>query len=180
MILYLDTSSLVKLYLEEAHSDQVHTWAETAEVLATSRVAYPEALSALARRFREGDLDEETFRAARLALDEQWQSFSVVDLDERAAGNLAVEHGLRGFDAIHLAAALQVKMVSDAPPTSFTSFDVKLNRAAREEGLSVLDPEKGDPGLTRSGAAESPKREKGEQNSESLPAAEAEASSGDE
>ncbi len=46
MILYLDTSSLVKL------------WAHEAEVLATSRVAYPETFAALACRRREGDFDE--------------------------------------------------------------------------------------------------------------------------
>ena len=58
MILYLDTSSLVKLYLDEIHSEAVHRWAQEAEVLATSRVAYPETFAALARRWREGDFDE--------------------------------------------------------------------------------------------------------------------------
>ena len=49
MILYLDTSALVKLYVEEAHSDWVHACAAEAEVLATSVVARPEMLSALSR-----------------------------------------------------------------------------------------------------------------------------------
>jgi predicted nucleic acid-binding protein len=60
MILYLDTSSLVKLYLDEVYSEAVHRWAQEAEVLATSRVAYPETLAALARRWREGVLTDET------------------------------------------------------------------------------------------------------------------------
>ncbi len=42
MILYLDTSALVKLYLEEAYSDQVIKQATGAEINATSRIAYVE------------------------------------------------------------------------------------------------------------------------------------------
>ena len=58
MILYLDTSSLVKLYLDEIHAEAVRQLAGQAEVLATSKVAYPEAMAALSRRFREGDMDQ--------------------------------------------------------------------------------------------------------------------------
>lgn len=49
MILYLDTSSLVKLYIAEAHSELVQDWVGEAEAVATSRVAYPEALLKAAR-----------------------------------------------------------------------------------------------------------------------------------
>ena len=52
MILYLDTSALVKLYVEEAHTDDVRGWVDAAEIVATCRVAYPEAVSALNRRMR--------------------------------------------------------------------------------------------------------------------------------
>ncbi len=138
MILYLDTSSLLKLYLDEDHSDLVHTWAKGAEVLCTSRVTLPEAMAALARRWRLGDLDDASFDATRQALADDWPGFSAVDLNEEAAGELAVRLDLRGFDAVHLAAAVEVVTESDAP-TFFTSFDQQLNRAARAEGLAVLD-----------------------------------------
>ena len=140
MILYLDTSSLVKLYLDEDHSDLVHTWASGAEVLCTSRVAYPEAMAALARRWRQGDLDDESFDTVRRTLTEDWPGFSAVELSEAAAGELAVRLDLRGFDAVHLAAAIEVVAASNAP-TFFSSFDRQLNRAARAEGLAVLDAE---------------------------------------
>ena len=55
MMLYLDTSSLVKLYIEESSSDEVRRWVQKATTLVSSRVAYPEALSAFARRHREQD-----------------------------------------------------------------------------------------------------------------------------
>jgi predicted nucleic acid-binding protein len=140
VILYLDTSSLVKLFLEEEHSGQVRACAESAEVLATSRVAYPEALSALTRRHREGDLDEASFTAVCQALDEQWESFSQIDLDEKAAGELVVRHNLRAYDAVHLAAALEISWVATEGALFFTSFDRRLNEAARAEKLEVLLP----------------------------------------
>jgi predicted nucleic acid-binding protein len=139
MILYLDTSSLVKLYIDEDHSDLVHAWADQAEALCTSRVAYPETMAAVARRWREGDLEDEAFEAIRQAVVDEWPDFSTVELDERAAGDLAIRHGLRGFDAIHLAAAVDVFAGAGAAPTRFSSFDQQLNHAARAEGMIVLD-----------------------------------------
>lgn len=139
MILYLDTSSLVKLYLDETHADSVRRWALGAEVLATSRVAYPEAVAALARRHREGDLAPNDFQRVLLAFKQQWRDFAVLDLAETQAGDLAVRHALRGFDAIHLSAALDLRQVSPDIPIAFSSFDVRLNEAAAAEGLPVLD-----------------------------------------
>ena len=62
MILYTDISSLVKPYVDEVHSETVHRWVQTTDVFATSRVAYPETLADLARRHREGDLEETSFQ----------------------------------------------------------------------------------------------------------------------
>lgn len=139
MILYLDTSSLVKLYLEEIYADSVRLWVGEAEVIATSCIAYPEAMSALARRYREGDLDKTGFGQVRNALIKQWPEFAVFDLDEIAAGNLAVKHGLRGFDAIHLEAAIAARTQSVDIAIAFSSFDTQLNTAAEAEGFNVLD-----------------------------------------
>jgi predicted nucleic acid-binding protein len=50
--LYLDTSSLVKLYVTEAGSDSVHGLVNEASIVATASIAYPEARAALARRWR--------------------------------------------------------------------------------------------------------------------------------
>ena len=56
MILYLDTSSLVKLYVEEGGSEEVRRDIHQASLVATSCVAYAEARAALARQHREGGL----------------------------------------------------------------------------------------------------------------------------
>ena len=56
---------------------------------------------------------------------------------------LAEKHGLRGYDAVHLAAAVMLQIVRvemELPPMAFVSADDDLNAAAQEEGLSVDDP----------------------------------------
>jgi predicted nucleic acid-binding protein len=138
MILYLDTSSLVKLYFEEAHSDETRQRCEKAEIIATSVVAFPEAVAAFARRRRDGDLDESTFEQVRGQLAADWPNYAVVEVDELAAGELAAEHPLRGFDAIHLAAALTLHHDASAgAEMSFSSFDRQQLAAAEAMGLSI-------------------------------------------
>ena len=135
----MDTSSLVKLYLDEVHSDAVHGWVQMTHVVATSRVAYPETLAALARRRREGDLDDESFQLVTAAFRKQWRDCAIMDLNETMAGELAITHALRGFDAIHLAAALEFRQQVGGVTFTFTAFDERLAQAAKAEGLQVLD-----------------------------------------
>lgn len=141
MIVYLDTSSLVKLYVEEAGSDHVHGWVSQAGAVATSRVAYPEAMAAFARRHRDGTLPKEGFKELLQAFARDWLRLAVLDLNEVAAGDLAVKHGLRGFDAIHLDAVLTVHQQARESSVGFSSFDQALNAAAAREGLRILRPE---------------------------------------
>lgn len=138
MILYLDTSALAKLYLEEEGSDQVREWAWAAEALATSRVALAELAAAIARRRREGDLNDDESDSIRSAMTEDWNHLVVVHLDEHRAADVAFGHELRGFDAIHLAAALQVRSSLSDIPVLFSCFDQRLNKAAAEQGFDVL------------------------------------------
>ena len=140
MLLYLDTSSLVKLFIEEQHSDRVREWADAVDVVLTCRVAYAEAVSAFSRRHREGGLRPADYRKVMQAFDGQWENFGRLEFDERVAGRLAAKHALRGFDAIHLSAARM--LISDARGTSiaFSSFDNRLNRAAAKENMTVLHP----------------------------------------
>lgn len=140
MILYLDTSSLVKLYVEEDGSDVVREWVEEAEAVATSRVTYPEALSAFTRRWNRGDLTDEEMSLARESLAGDWPIFILLPVDERRAGGLVIEHLLRGFDAVHLAAAKDLSELFPAEEVVFSAFDGALLRAARSEGLSTLHP----------------------------------------
>ena len=140
MILYLDTSSLVKIYVEEAQATTVREWVEEAELVATCRVAFPETISALDRRFRKGDFSKQDYELLIGGLAKDWLKFVVLDFDEMEAGLLVRKYGLRGFDAVHLSSAKIIRGVADLA-LFFSSFDEKLNKAARAEGLEVLMPE---------------------------------------
>jgi predicted nucleic acid-binding protein len=135
MIAYLDTSSLVKLYVEEDGSDQVRQMVEEGQAVATAAVAYAEARAAFARLKRERYLTAADHRRICAALDADWERYVVVQITEplcRRAGDLAERRALRGFDAIHLAAYLTLS-ASGGVDVTFSSFDRSLNSAARAE-----------------------------------------------
>src|SRR6185436_19827826 len=69
-----------------------------------------------------------------------WLAFIHLSVDERRAGGLVVEHLLRGFEAVHLAAAKDLSERFSSEEVVFSSFHGALLRAARSEGLSTLHP----------------------------------------
>ena len=140
MILYLDTSSLVKLYLEEAYTDSVRMWVESADLLATSRLTLPETAAAMARRERTGTISARQRDRTMADLERDWDEFVAVELDEWQAASLALRRRLRGFDAVQLAAALTLQRGAGTEELVFSSFDDELNESARAEGLTVLEP----------------------------------------
>jgi len=140
LILYLDTSSLVKLYVEEVHAVTVREWVEEAELVATCRVALPETISAFHRRFRSGDFSKPDYENLIAGFTEDWRKYIVLDFDEWEAGLLVGKYGLRVFDAVHLSSAKMMRQDGDLD-IFFSSFDEKLNKAASAEGFEMLVPE---------------------------------------
>lgn len=133
MILYLDTSSLVKIYLSEEGSAEVLRLVESADVVSTSVVAFPEARSAFARLAREGALTPDEAASVRTAFLGDWETFLKIRALERVcrrAGDLAEEHALRGFDALHLASSLEILDQAKDEEVEFSAFDARLNAAA--------------------------------------------------
>ncbi len=139
MILYLDTSSLVKLYVDEPGSAEVRKQVDQAEIVTASVVAYPEARAALARRRRERSLTVTAHRRAREAFHADWPRILALDVSfplARSAGDLAERHRLRGFDALHLASFLRIAQEFPGERVAFSSADRVLERAARRAALS--------------------------------------------
>ena len=140
MTLYLDTSALVKLYVEEEGSGLVRDSVERARFVSTSALAYVEARAAFARRRGERRLSRTAHRRLVETLDGDWPRYMLLDVTEaviREAGRLTDLHGLRAYDAIHLASA---GVVRDRFPeeTVFASWDARLDAAASREGLDTL------------------------------------------
>ncbi len=132
MIAYLDTSSLAKLYIEEAGTPDVRALVAKARVVVTSDVAYPEMRAALARRHRDRSLSRTRFHTAKRAFETDWSSYLAVAVTPalcREAGLLAERYRLRGFDSIHLASFVEI-LRSGGGSVEFSSYDTALNRAA--------------------------------------------------
>ena len=128
MIVYLDTSALAKLVVEEAESaalaEKLDELASTGATLLTSALAETE-LRRLARRV--GGLEQ-------AAVTDLLSRLTVVDLDRvtyRQAGVLAGEAS-RSLDALHIVSALQV--AADL----FATFDRRQEQAALDAGLTLL------------------------------------------
>jgi predicted nucleic acid-binding protein len=137
VILYLDTSALVKLYVEEPGTGAVVAGVERARAVVTVRVTYAEARAAFARHAREGGASPAQLRRVTKQLDVDWGSYGVIEVTEplvHRAGMLAERHALRGYDAVQLAAALEVRRAGGE--VEFACFDARLSLAARRERLS--------------------------------------------
>ena len=136
MILYLDTSSLIKLYVQEIGTPEVESLVSEASLVCTSVIAYAEARSALARLCREGSLTAEEHALTKADLVEDWPRYLALEVTLvvwRAAGDLAEKHALRGFDSLHLASFLHLADAGLGEPVRFSSFDDRLNGAAQAE-----------------------------------------------
>ncbi len=139
MILYLDTSALVKLYVRETGSRIVAKLARESAALATSIVAYAETRAAFARLMRAGVTVEKRHHERLKQFNADWESFMRIELGHalaRTAGELAEAYALRGFDAIHLASALWLND-SSGGKLRFAAFDARLRAAAERAGLPV-------------------------------------------
>lgn len=77
--------------------------------------------------------------AATIAVREEWPAFGIVEVDQALvehAASLALARELRSLDSLHLAAALLLPV----PELVFLSWDLRLQTAARAEGLRVQPP----------------------------------------
>ena len=130
MILYLDTSALVKLIIREDGTADAVAWFERADLIASSVITYAEACSALGQNDRRRAGTPSRLSEWLIALDEHWREVMRVPVAEWPAGKLALAHGLRGMDAVQLAAAITLRE-STVLPYSFTvpSTVITLNQS---------------------------------------------------
>ena len=140
MIIYLDTSSLVKLYVEEIDSEKIKDVVNKAAAISTSKIAYAEARSAFARKQKEDGFPLSVLRKVVEDFNKDWESYFVIEITDgliRFAGDIAEKYLLRGFDSIHLASAVHLKNKINSE-IYFSSHDIRLNQSAEKEGIIVL------------------------------------------
>ncbi|HYQ77683.1 MAG TPA: type II toxin-antitoxin system VapC family toxin [Solirubrobacterales bacterium] len=137
MILYFDTSALIKLVIAERGSELAQELWASSHRSASSVLVYAEGRAALAAGRRNGRLSDRLHDEAVGCLDRAHEQLISISVDEqlaRLAGGIAAEFALRGYDAVHLATALSLA----ERDVALVSWDQQLCHAGTAAGLIVL------------------------------------------
>jgi predicted nucleic acid-binding protein len=130
-MLFLDTSALLKRYVDEDGTGIIVAAMAGDHVWMASALAGAETEVAIARL---PVADDERARQLR-RYEEDWEHFRIVPVDAECVGvaaHIATEQGIRIVDAIHLAAAMRLPR-----PFRFLTFDPDQADAARALGFDV-------------------------------------------
>ena len=137
MIVYFDSSALMKMIVSEEDAELASELWDAASWRITSHVAYPEVRAALGAASRSRRIDPARASEAILDLERVFASMRLLNLDGDLcwrAGVLAERHALRGYDAVHLASMVGIQ----APRVVVATWDRQLGAAASECGLGVV------------------------------------------
>lgn len=142
--LFLDTSALVKLYVQEPGTDRLlHLASDRNNRLAILSIAAVEFRSAIRRREREGDIDPADVSAILESLQSHLETRFIRQpindgvIDEAMA--MVDRHALRAYDALQLAGCLALNAL-ERNAYGFVCADRKLLDAAEAEQLRIIDP----------------------------------------
>jgi len=139
MILYADASLLVKLYLDEPGSAAVLELLAQPMTTGTALITRAEVAAALAKAARLGALTRSEAEQSLKTFRSHWTAFVRLRLNEAIAAQadeLAWAHGLRGYDAVHLATALTWRAALDEP-LALGTYDRQLWEAGQKASLAV-------------------------------------------
>lgn len=146
---FCDSSAIVKRYVQESGTAWVRrlTRQGKPDPIYLARITAVEVTSAVARRRQGGTLTAPRVRSIltrfRGHLARRYRILEVTPTLLTAAMQLANSHALRAYDAVQLAAALELDarwQAAGMGGITLVSADQDLNTAATAEGLMVEDP----------------------------------------
>lgn len=146
---YLDTSALVKRYAQERGTSWVRALTDSVRGhrLYTVRVTGPEMIAALFRKARNAEISLAAAGQAASDFRMDWQQqYRILEVRASVADRamiLAERHRLRGYDAVQLAAAMELqerRRTMQLQALTFVSADGEQLSAAQGDGLLVENP----------------------------------------
>lgn len=144
---YFETSALIKLVVIEAGSDEVGALWDASDLVFTSRLSSLEARAALAAARHARRLSGKGLEEVKRFLEDRFEEIYLIEVTHevvRSAGDLAEQHGLRGYGAVHLASALAI----EADGVVLATWDRDLARAGGAAGFFLA----GSPSAEASGS----------------------------
>lgn len=139
MIGFLDTSAFVPLLVAEPSSSACRRFWNDSDDVAACRMMFVESAAALAKAAHGGRMTSAQHATGLDLLDRLWREVDVIDVDDalcRRAAALAARFALRGYDAVHCAAAEQIA----DPDLVAATGDRKLQSAWSGLGIATFDP----------------------------------------
>lgn len=146
-MIYFDSSALVKRYLKEEGTDAVRSIIKASRMITTSKLTYPEMLSAFMRKFRAGEISRKLLQVIFDKFEIDWSHLVLIEFHDellRIGKGFIEKYPLKGADTIHLSSAVWIETTAKAKLT-FVSSDENLLKAARGENLRVANPLGGEP-----------------------------------
>ena len=143
MILYLDSSAIVKQYVSEPGSVELSRTIAESEITGTSVIARAEVVAAFRKAVRTGALLESEAADLKRIFERGWPNLVRTRITERLAAfaaTLGWSHGLRGYDSIHLASAIAWQEALMLRVTVAT-YDRALSSAAQALDVLVFPPQ---------------------------------------
>jgi len=148
-IYYFDSSGAVKKYVAELGTAWILSLVKPSakNIIYLAQITGVEVVSAISRRYRGGSLTniaaQKSIVRFKRDFQNKWRILRLTDDVLTDAMRLSETHGLRGYDAVQLAVALELENRFKAQNLSsiiFISADNNLNSAAQAEGLTVDNP----------------------------------------
>lgn len=139
MIIYLDTSALIKRYVREPGSDELNSLLSRATLTGTSIITWAEMAAATAKAQRMSFITAVQAQSAWKKFRNDWISLALIEISKPLvirAGDLAWDHGLRGYDSVHLASALMWQEAL-GEQIRLAAFDHRLWETGRKVGLLI-------------------------------------------
>ncbi len=147
--LFFDSSAIVKRYVNEIGSNFVENLADlrSGNIVLLARITHVEVAAAIARRLKNKSVTAADAQKALAAFrHDQSNNYFTVEITPILLTNAvdtATKYGLRGYDAVQLAATLEANNANvgaGLPTLTLVSADTELNIAAIAEGLNVENP----------------------------------------
>ncbi|MCU1342316.1 MAG: hypothetical protein JWN92_1739 [Candidatus Acidoferrum typicum] len=154
-MLYLDSSVLVKRYIQEKGSETVNSRFDRGETIYTSILSFAEVHAAIGRKYRVGELNSKEKKKLIDEFQADWLfSLNILELTTVtmiALPSLCEQYSLRASDSVHLSAAfwlkdairLRAKGFEDSGNSvEFGVSDGQLGKAALKCGFPIFNPER--------------------------------------
>jgi predicted nucleic acid-binding protein len=139
LISYFDTSAVIPLVVAEPTSERCAQLWEACDKRVSSVLVVAEAHAALAQAFRMARITAQQHAAATRLLKRRLEEMDLVTATREIANRaalLAVQHALRGYDAVHIATALAI----NGPDTVAVTADRAMLKALSTTGVATADP----------------------------------------